>query len=84
MAENNLKLYGTEWCTKTSMLKNFLQGEWIAFDYHNVDTDPDAAETVKKLYDGKLKFPTITFSQEHLKNPSVGELRKFIQEKGIE
>lgn len=49
MANDKLILYGAEWCPKTSSLKNFLQSEWIDFEYYNVETDESAAERVKAL-----------------------------------
>jgi glutaredoxin len=84
MATERLNLYGADWCTKTALLKNFLQSEWIEFDYHNVDLDEEAAEKVKSLFEGKLKFPTITHQNNFLKNPSIGELRAFLKRHQIE
>jgi len=84
MAQNRLTLYGADWCTKTSFLKNYLQSEWIDFEYFNVDTDKDAAERVRKMYDGHLKFPTVEANGLHLKNPKIPELKQFIQEQNLE
>lgn len=78
--ENNLKVYGTDWCPKTALLKNYLQSEWVDFDYYNVDTDEEAKQDLMDIYDGKVKFPTVTKGGEHLKNPSVGDLRRFLVE----
>jgi mycoredoxin len=84
MDKQALILYGAEWCPKTSSLKNFLQSEWIDFAYHNVETDQEAAEQVKKLYDGKLKFPTVTYGEDFIKNPSVADMRQFLKKHHIE
>ena len=81
---DELKVYGTDWCPKTALLKNFLQAEWIDFKYFNVDTDPIAREELKELYQGKLKFPTVTYKGKHLKNPKIAELRAFVHENNIE
>ncbi|MEM1138195.1 MAG: glutaredoxin family protein [Bacteroidota bacterium] len=83
MAQTSLKLFGADWCTKSSFLKNYLQSEWIEFEYYNVEKDAEAAEEVKALYDGKLKFPTIKVGDEHLKNPSISELKPFLKAKGF-
>ena len=80
MAEESIKLYGTDWCPKTATLKNFFQAEWIDFEYFNVDTDDEAKEELKDIYDGKVKFPTLTKGGKHLKNPSVGDVRKFLKD----
>ena len=78
MSKEGLKVYGTDWCPKTALLKNYLQSEWIDFEYHNVDTDENAKQDLMDIYDGKVKFPTVTKEGKHLKNPSVGDLRKFL------
>ena len=78
--EDSLKVYGADWCPKTALLKNFLQAEWIDFEYLNVDTDEEAKEILKKIYDGKVKFPTVTKDGKHVKNPSIGDLKKFLKE----
>lgn len=77
MATDRLELYGTTWCMKSANLRNHLQRQWIDFDDYNVEEDADAAERVKALYGGKLKFPTVIYGKEHLKNPSVAELDTF-------
>ncbi|GAB5563097.1 MAG: hypothetical protein Wins2KO_01600 [Winogradskyella sp.] len=78
MNKNKLELYGTGWCPKSAILRNFLQSEWIEFTDYNVETDSDAEQRVKNLYEGKLKFPTIILGNKHLKNPSILELKNFI------
>jgi len=81
---NKLKLYGTDWCTKSSALRNYLQGRWIDFDDHNVETDAEAEATVRNLYEGALKFPTLVYEGEFLKNPTIPQLNQFLKSKGIE
>lgn len=83
MAEKKLKLYGTAWCLKSANLRNYLQSKWIEFEDFDVESDEAAAEDVKKLYDGQLKFPTLTYGEEFLKNPSIPELEKFLKDHDI-
>jgi len=80
MKEERIELYGTGWCTKSSALRNYLQSKWIEFDDYNVETDKDAENRVRALYDGKLKFPTVIKGDKHLKNPNFAELDAFIKE----
>ena len=51
MNKNKLELYGTGWCPKSAILRNFLQSEWIEFTDYNVETDSDAEQRVKNLYE---------------------------------
>ena len=79
MGEDSIKVYGAEWCPKTALIKNFLQSEWVDFEYLNPETDEQAKQDLMDLYDGKVKFPTVTRAGKHVKNPSISELRKFVE-----
>ncbi len=86
MNNNNndvLRLYGADWCMKSANLRNYLQSIWVEFEDYNVEEDPDAAERVKALYNGTLKFPTITYGPGHLKNPTIGELDEFLKKNDL-
>ncbi len=83
MEDKKLKLFGTPWCLKSANLRNYLQSEWIEFQDFDVENDDDAAEEVKKLYDGKLKFPTLKYGGDFLKNPSVAEVSEFLKKHDI-
>jgi len=78
-----LELYGTGWCTKSSALRNYLQSRWIEFEDFNVETDKEAEERIKQLYEGKLKFPTLIYEDKHLKNPNIPELNSFLEKHDI-
>ena len=80
MAEKKLKLYGTNWCPKSANLRNYLQSEWIEFEDYNVETQPEADKEVRALYDGQLKFPTVTYGKDFLKNPSIKEMDAFLDQ----
>ncbi len=84
MSKPTLKLYGTNWCIKSTKLRNYLQSIWVTFEDHNVETDKEAEKEVRALYDGKLKFPTITFGDDFLKNPTISELDAFMKKHSIE
>jgi len=83
MDSKDIKLYGADWCAKTALLRNYLQSEWIDFEYFNVELDETAAERVRSFYEGKLKFPTLTIGEQHYKNPKISELRKALQDAGL-
>ncbi|MGB5820188.1 MAG: glutaredoxin domain-containing protein [Saonia sp.] len=83
MSEKKLKLYGADWCLKSANLRNYLQSIWVEFEDYNVETDKEAEERVRALYDGQLKFPTITYGSDFLKNPGIKELDGFLEKNGI-
>ncbi len=80
MAKGKLKLYGTHWCLKSAKLRNYLQSIWVEFDDYNVEKDPDAEKQVRSFYDGELKFPTVAYGDRFLKNPTIPELKAFLEE----
>lgn len=73
-----IKLYGADWCPKTGLLKNYLQSEWIDFDFYNVELDEQAATFIRSLFEGKLKFPVVTLDDQVLLNPKIPELKKAL------
>ncbi len=75
-----IDVFGAEWCTKTSGIRNYLQSQWLDFNYFDVELDEVAAERVRSFYNGKLKFPTVKINDKILKNPSIAELRTAIKE----
>ena len=83
MPDQRLKLYGTDWCLKSTNLRNYLQSIWVSFDDFNVETDKEAEQKVRELYNGALKFPTIVYGEEFLKNPSITELSTFLEKHGL-
>ncbi len=83
MEGSDLALYGTDWCLKSSALKNGLQSAWVDFEYFNVETDEQAAEEIKAQYNGELKFPVVKLAGKYLKNPSWGQLREELKKNDL-
>ncbi|MCH2215896.1 MAG: hypothetical protein MK086_12055 [Flavobacteriales bacterium] len=81
---DKLKLFGTQWCLKSAKLRNFLQAQWVDFEDFNVETEELAEKTVRELYGGELKFPTLTYGDSFLKNPSISELKAFLEKHKIQ
>ncbi|MBV6647198.1 MAG: hypothetical protein KI790_17200 [Cyclobacteriaceae bacterium] len=79
MEKDRLGLYGTGWCLKSSNLMNYLQSIGVDFDFYNVETDADSNARVRSLYNGELKFPTIVFNDDFLKNPKISALKSFLE-----
>lgn len=84
MSDTELKLFGTSWCMKSANLRNFLQSKWVDFTDLNVEEDETAEAEVRALYDGELKFPTVKYGDQFLKNPKIPELQEFLKNNGIE
>ena len=79
MDKPKLQLYGTDWCPKSSALRNYMQSKWLEFDDFNVELDDEANGRIRSLFEGKLKFPVVMIGGEFIKNPSVGQLNEFLR-----
>ena len=80
MARPKLQLYGTDWCPKSSALRNYMQSKWIEFEDFNVETNTEAEAKVRLLYNGELKFPTVKLGNDFIKNPTIPQLNEFLKE----
>ncbi|GAA4272914.1 glutaredoxin domain-containing protein [Aquimarina gracilis] len=79
MNDQTLKLFGTQWCIKSTKLRNYLQSIWVTFEDYNVETNAEAEKTVRSFYNGELKFPTLSYGSDFLKNPSISEVNDFLK-----
>jgi hypothetical protein len=60
-----------------------MQSKWLSFKDYNVEEDEAAEQQVRSLYNGQLKFPTLKYGEEFLKNPTISELEAFLEDKGL-
>jgi thioredoxin reductase (NADPH) len=71
----DLEVYGAPWCPHCRRTKQFLDAQRVAFEYHDIDRDPEAVETLERLQDGGRTIPMVVFPDgSHTVNPSDGEL----------
>jgi thioredoxin reductase (NADPH) len=54
-------MYGAPWCGDCKRAKKFLGEQRVHYEWVDVDENPQAAELVEKLNDGKRIVPTIVF-----------------------
>src|SRR5512145_366367 len=67
-------VYGADWCGLTRGFRNYLDTLGIDYQYLNVESDAFAAEAVRTMNGGKLKFPMIVVGVHVMKNPPLREL----------
>lgn len=84
MDKIKLELYGTNWCPKSALLRNYMQSKWIDFEDFNVETNLGANTRVRALYQGELKFPTLIFGIDFIKNPTIPQLNNFLIKHNID
>lgn len=73
--QNNIKLYGTNWCSDCKRSKKFLGEQRIRYEFINIEEDQEGQTFVQKVQNGGLTIPTIVFDDGSLLiEPSNAEL----------
>ncbi len=72
---DNIRLYGTDWCSDCKRSKKFLGEQRIQYEYINIEHDQDGQAFVQKVQNGGMSIPTIVFDDEStLIEPSNSQL----------
>ncbi len=75
MTHDNIKLYGTDWCSDCKRSKKFLGEQRISYEYINIENDQEGQAFVQKVQNGGMTIPTIVFDDGSLLiEPSNAEL----------
>jgi mycoredoxin len=75
MPEQNIIVYGTDWCGDCFRTRQFLKNHSINFTFVNIDRDKEAEQFVLKNNRGMRSVPTILFEDGAvLVEPSNREL----------
>ena len=61
MSDQNIIIYGADWCGDCSRAERFLDRFGISYQKINIDQDQDAKDFVIKTNNGKQIIPTIIF-----------------------
>lgn len=84
MSRKDIRLYGAKRCHKTQFYIQLLSERNLDFEFLDVEKEETAAQELRALYKtGKLHFPTILIKDKRLRNPSVEEIEKWSDKKGI-
>jgi thioredoxin reductase (NADPH) len=75
VSQNDIKLYGTNWCSDCKRSKKFLGEQRVHYDYINIEEDAKGQAYVQKVQNGGLSIPTIVFGDgSMLIEPSNAQL----------
>ncbi|MEA2557016.1 MAG: thioredoxin reductase [Actinomycetota bacterium] len=70
-----IKIYGATWCPDCRRAKKFLSDQRIAFEWHDLEVDPEGQAVVQSRNNGNNVIPTIIFPDDtHLAEPTNEEL----------
>src|SRR5438309_3890027 len=71
----DITVYGAPWCPDCRRSKQFLSEQRIAFDWVDIDQNPDGARFVQEKNDGAQIIPTIVFGDgSFLAEPSNADI----------
>ncbi len=71
----DVKVYGAPWCPDCRRSKQFLGEQRVAYDWIDIDAEPEGLRYVEELQGGGRTIPTIVFADgSHLLEPSNDEL----------
>nr|HET6903115.1 FAD-dependent oxidoreductase [Ktedonobacteraceae bacterium] len=74
-SQNNIKLYGTNWCSDCKRSKKFLGEQRVHYEFINIEEDQEGQAFVQKVQNGGLSIPTIVFDDGSvLVEPSNADL----------
>jgi thioredoxin reductase (NADPH) len=75
MSQQEIKLYGTNWCSDCKRSKKFLGEQRIQYEFINIEEDPDGQAFVQRVQNGGMSIPTIVFEDgSMLIEPTNAEL----------
>lgn len=80
MAVSHVTIYTTAWCGYCVRLKQQLQRAGVAFHEVDIETDPEAAQTVTLINGGNRTVPTVVFPDgSAATNPSVAQVQARLE-----
>ncbi len=73
----DITVYGAPWCPDCRRAKKFLAEHRVAYDWVDIDLDPDGLSYVERVQNGGRTIPTVRFPDgSHLYEPSNDELAR--------
>ena len=78
-----IQVYGADWCGLTFGVREYLTNARLAYEYRDVDREPQAEELMLTLTDGRRRFPVVVVHKRVLTNPTRGELQRVLDDHRI-
>jgi glutaredoxin len=80
---NKVTVYGADWCKDTAEVREYLERRGVAFDFVDVEADPEASEWVKRQNGGKERKPTLQIGNQVLCVPTLSKIDQALDATGI-
>lgn len=83
MTASQIDFYGADWCGDCRRSKRLLDSLGVAYNHHDVEQDPAAAEKAQEIC-GRQSIPVVQFADgTYFVEPSDPELRAKLVELGV-
>lgn len=79
MPSKQIVYYGADWCADCKMAKEYFLRNNLAYEEHNVDTEPGAKEAMLSLTGGSSAIPTIIIGDKIMQEPTAAELDEALE-----
>ena len=78
-----VEVYGADWCGDTQRTRRHLDRLGVAYEYINVERDPQASAWVKQQNGGNERKRTVKIGVQVLAEPSNQELEQALRQEGL-
>ena len=82
-ANEQVKVYGADWCEDTQATRNHLDSFGVPYRYIDVEQDRAAEEWIKQQNRGKRQTPTVDVRGKILIEPDERELEEALRGTGL-
>src|SRR5436305_15214808 len=80
MRQANVTVYGSRSCPDTVRATRYLDEHQIAYEFKDVDENPEYNDYIAGLNDGKRVMPTIRINNETMINPDLETLGAAVKD----
>ena len=80
---SDIQVYGTNWCSVTFGVREYLMRVRMTYEYHDIDRDPVAERFVLAANEGRRRFPVIVVRDQIVTHPTVAALRRLLEQEDI-
>ena len=77
---SDIHVYGTDWCSLTFAVREYLMNSRLIYTFHDIDRDPEAERFVLAINEGRRRFPVIVIGEQTVTQPTVAELQRILEE----
>lgn len=81
--DNEIKIYGSDWCGYTQRALRQMETLGAPFQYIDVDENPEAEALIASWNNGRAIRPTFDIGGDYFVNPSAQQLEDELRERGI-